>query len=700
MLKVDLYIDGVNVDMFDDENINITDSIQDIRDISKLFTSFTQDFSIPASKTNNKILKHWYNSDVNVGFDVRFPISAEIKVNGANYKRGIIKVIDTKLKNNKAYAYSIRFIGDGIDLANTLSDDTLDMLDLTAYNHTYSGATCRTGLENGLGLSGSSMVAANGTTIERSILYPLITHTKRYVYDSSNTPQFYDTTDGNRLEYTQLKPAIKVMHIIEAIESRYGIEFTRDFFDNGLETSNLYMWLNRHEGNIQGAEDATNYFNAADWSYTAAGSDDDIAYYAGTETAWLESYGKNSTNPDYAGSYAVAWEVDIDVTTTGTGKYDIYILNNAYSNELMYEGLDISGGSTDTISLEYGFNTTGPVSSWGGEKLYIPKIKVVSEGSITVVDATMNLTRKFYSTGVAPVVELGIYDIPQINTTSNIDIPSQIPKQKTIDFLIGLFKMFNLTAYKQDDGKIYVDTLDNFYSAGTERDITRYVDVSEKTVIPSALYDTVEFKYSDVESKLIKAREELIGDVYGDLSYSLANTTFTGGTYTIDVPFSHIMFERLVNVSSGLDTSMLTGLFVNSTDDPIATTEPLLFYYTQGTTGADIEWDYDSGAVPTSTYRMVSNRTTPGTINFNLEFDTYLKTYTFPSLFERFYENYIKEIYGALRRLVTVNAYLPSGFILTYGMNDKIIIHGKKYKINSINIDLIDGKSTLELITE
>ena len=41
---------------------------------------------------------------------------------------------------------------------------------------------------------------------------------------------------------------------------------------------------------------------------------------------------------------------------------------------------------------------------------------------------------------------------------------------KNIDFLTGIFKMFNLTAYYIDDiadadfGKIYVDTLDNYYA--------------------------------------------------------------------------------------------------------------------------------------------------------------------------------------------------------------------------------------------
>ena len=61
MQKIELYIQGQRVDLFKDESITITQSIQNVKDIEKVFTAFTQSFSIPASKTNNKLFKHYYN---------------------------------------------------------------------------------------------------------------------------------------------------------------------------------------------------------------------------------------------------------------------------------------------------------------------------------------------------------------------------------------------------------------------------------------------------------------------------------------------------------------------------------------------------------------------------------------------------------------------------------------------------------------
>jgi hypothetical protein len=64
MNKVDLYVNGFRLDLFDDEEITINLSVQNVQDISKVFTDFTQGFTIPASPRNNEILQHYYNSNI------------------------------------------------------------------------------------------------------------------------------------------------------------------------------------------------------------------------------------------------------------------------------------------------------------------------------------------------------------------------------------------------------------------------------------------------------------------------------------------------------------------------------------------------------------------------------------------------------------------------------------------------------------
>ena len=80
--------------MFKDEsNSNyITQSIKNVKDIAKIFTEFTKTFTLPASKTNNKIFKHYYNYDIVGGFDARIKKSATLELNHLPFKKGKIKI--------------------------------------------------------------------------------------------------------------------------------------------------------------------------------------------------------------------------------------------------------------------------------------------------------------------------------------------------------------------------------------------------------------------------------------------------------------------------------------------------------------------------------------------------------------------------------------------------------------------------------
>ncbi len=109
---IQLYIEGQRVELFKDESVTITDSIQNVKDIEKVFTAFTQSFSVPASKTNNKIFKHYYNYDlVGNNFDARSSKEARIEINDRPYKNGYITLESVKLQFNKPSSYRVTFYG-------------------------------------------------------------------------------------------------------------------------------------------------------------------------------------------------------------------------------------------------------------------------------------------------------------------------------------------------------------------------------------------------------------------------------------------------------------------------------------------------------------------------------------------------------------------------------------------------------------
>ena len=134
---VQIYVKDVDgsfqrLDLFKDENISITDKIQDVRDIAKVFTEFSQSFSVPASKTNNKLFKHYYNADIVDGFDARKRVDARIEINNIPFKTGKVRLEGVNMMNNSPESYRIVFFGDTVKLKDILGDDELG--DLTFYD--------------------------------------------------------------------------------------------------------------------------------------------------------------------------------------------------------------------------------------------------------------------------------------------------------------------------------------------------------------------------------------------------------------------------------------------------------------------------------------------------------------------------------------------------------------------------------------
>ena len=264
MQKVILYIqpqlrnttttqDFVRVDLMEEDLIELTQVIQDARDIEKIFTDYSRTFNLPASKTNNKIFKHWYNPDVD-GFDNQIFCSARIELNHLHFRFGKIKLEEAVLKNGEISMYKVTFFGDTLTLTELIGEDSLDsLLWLNNFNHVASNAYIKDGLENGKDFTVDS-VAYND-----AIIYPLIAHSQSYIYDGTgsqdnglNISNHQNASHlGKRGVFPEdLKPAITVKVILKAIEEQYGITFkTGEFLDSAAMT-NLYMWLHREKGKL------------------------------------------------------------------------------------------------------------------------------------------------------------------------------------------------------------------------------------------------------------------------------------------------------------------------------------------------------------------------------------------------------------------------------------------------------------------
>jgi hypothetical protein len=682
MQKLQLFISGTRIDLFKDESVSITQTIQNIRDIKKIFTEFTKTFSIPASKVNNKIFKHYYNFDIIDGFDARNKVAASIELNNIPFKSGFVKLEGVQLKKNKPYAYKITFFGETVNLKDIVGDDELSALSsLNTLNENYSNTRVRQLLQT--------------LTSSTNLITPLITHTTQLYYDSGSTADdgnlYYNSSNIKGVVWTQLKYALRLQAIIDAIESKYSITFSNDFFNDSSNTTfhNLFMWLHRKKGDVEPAEQVTLAFGQVTlWSpnntpqprlFTASGA--------------LIVSGTLVTYPNSIDSFTLS----MTPTNTSTS-YDIQVFRNGslYFSQQNNTGTTLLNQSDFTMSA--------------GD--YTLKIGTADSSGITF--NTSNIVWEVNGTEGGESLSSAWTDTwrngSQLSTSTTFEfvITEQIPKMKVLDFLTGLFQMFNLTAFVDTDGTIVVRTLDSFYNASsTTWTIDEFVDVKSSTVDLALPYREVNLSYKGLKTFLAIQYEQLENKGWGTLDFSLDNAKYDAPeeSYSIGLPFEHLQYQRLVNATGGANTDIQWGWFVNDNQEPTYSS-PLLFYAIKQSGGTAISFKNSSSSFQSlTTYNVPSNSlalasgTSTTNINFSLEQNEYTLDTSFTgTLFENFYKNYLTDIYNNKRRLTKVKAYIPLKMIYNLKLNDQISLNNNSYRINSITTNLTTGESSIELL--
>ena len=679
------------MDMFKDESVSLTQTIQNVKDIAKVFTNFTKTFSLPASKGNNKVFEHYYNYDIVDGFDARVKKNSTIELNYLPFEKGKIKLEGVDMKNNKPYAYRITFFGNTVDLKDVLGDDTLQALGwLDNFKKPYSSAGIYTGLVSGYDIT------VDAVSYTKAIIAPLITHTTRLFYDSVNHTAEYPDPDGGNLYphssgggshhhgvyYGELKYAIRLHLIIKAIEEQYPeLEFTTDFFNT---TNNayygLYMWLHRKKGDVNDPNQVLQYEEYVDFGLD-------------TTMTNVTAQGEEIIVTGHTTGNKLSTTLNIRPNSAETSRYEV---------EVTRDGSTFATGSAENSDLQLDMNLPN-----GTYKVLLK----VTEEFVFGETGVENAVDWEFSDLLVP--ESHTFDVTQFTVPAEFEfLPTkQIPTMKVIDFLTGVFKMFNLTAFVQDDGKIKVQTLDSFYSGGTSYDISEYVDIDSSQVDIALPYREIQFQYKGLGTKLALQHEQLSnsGIGWGTLEYNAnSGENLDGGIYTVEAPFEHMKYERLRDGNSTTTTTIQVGWCVDDNDDAYIG-EPILFYpiYQQNQDNIRFLTGQDTGQQTTNDYYIPSNSfalsssTSAININFNAELNEWTSDNTFTdTLFDDYYTTYITDVFDIKRRLSKYKAFLPLKILRNYTLADRFVVNNRSYKINSITTNLGTGESEVELLNE
>tara|TARA_R100001443_G_scaffold117156_1_gene140192 strand:- start:2312 stop:4411 length:2100 start_codon:yes stop_codon:yes gene_type:complete len=686
--EVQLYIQDTRVDLFQDESISITDSIQNVSDISKVFTPFSKQFNLPASSTNNKLFKHYYNFDIQDGFDARFTVDARIEINHVPFKSGKLRLNGVGMKENHPHTYKVVFFGEPNSLKELFGDEDLSSLNgLSTYDIKSDSVTgdVSNAFKTGLQSTGS-----NATSIaNRNIVVPLITLQNYYSYDTPSINRLDNVLFSNLKK--ELKPAIKVKRIIEAIQTQYDLTFNMSD-DGSLKTffgsdvfDELYLWLHRQKAPHNDLNNSAQSFGI---NYNSLGvkktlSDYTIISGGGTDVL---SGGKLTINEGE--SYTLRFRF---VASSANVPIEI-VSKDKTTNELLGVQERITTASVMVVRFEN--LTSGNLSS----RVFDPEIRFNNNTSQLISFSAQTTLLNFgleIDKTVNGVTTQHFYANNAFQFDYMLFIQDYLPKMKVIDFLTGLFKMFNLVAYsKRGTSTIFVQTFDDFMTIGTSRDITEYIDINQSTIDRPVPYNQINFKYSPPVTQTSLRFINDYAQVFGDLNYS-SPEKYDGQAFSIDVPFERSVLINLRD-NSGALTNNVEAWWVDA-DSKTTLGKPYLFF--------NRVVDSSSNTVTSSnftSYNAPSNVSSDEnhTLNFGAEYDEFNKDINANSLFSRFYQQYVVQTYNQNGRIIKVSANLPVSFVLNYGVNDIIVVDGQEYYINSIQTDLTTGKSQLELIVK
>jgi len=663
MINTDLYIQDIKqdtdpisyikVDLFKDENIELNSSVSNINDISKTFSDFSQSFTIPASDKNNAVFLHYYNTDIDSAFNnldevVRYNpnirIRGYIECGSLPFRYGVIQLEDVKLKDMQPDSYTVRFFSASVNLSDRFGDDDLTTLDLSEFDHEYNASIFDATYSNSLG---------------EDLYYPLVTSARPYQIGTADANDI--TNNSGKLQFTELRPALKLIRIIEAIETKYNFTFDREFLGRAV-FGNLHMWC---FNNLEFSVDPN---NAVQIDFTTKGNLEDIA---GVTVNLTDNY--FVTNASLLSNATF-----ITITPSAGFESTPYTLIRYLNGE---PWTTVTGVGT----RRFPFRTNNDNAE---HSFYI-----LNQGSFHF---TFKIEMKSFVTGSlqkSATMAEQIIEEP-------ISISANMPKIKVRDFITSLIKMFNLALVPVNSNSFNLLPLDDWYFQGNLIALTKYIDSKEVNFKRPKLFKDILFQHQKsgqiFNEKFRNNQGGILG--YGDLQgiYQIDGTQLK-----VQTEVENLTFARLTDIATGDITNVQVGLSLDKNSQPYIG-KPYIFYKC-GFQNYDTPIKANGHADLTKTYltstendfilEQVSN-----SVNFSTDNSTFLFSEIPRNLYSNYWSDYISDLYSTKRRISNWKANLPIGIIIRLKLNDRIVIDDKAYIINSMKTNLSTGDVDLELL--
>lgn len=752
---VQLEIEGVFVDLYEQDPIKLNFNIEDIVDVA-IQSEYSRQFRVPATDHNYDVFKTLFDVE-GFDFDVTQKREASILIDGAEFRRGEVRLLNIyRSDSENKIDYEIVFLGSTKNLGSKLGNKTISQLDMTAYEHEITYTNIRDsweafpegGLTDGL--------------FDGDIIYPLVDFGN--TYDSNGVPEQTRVALGDGtgihmnnsswpLTVERFRPMMRAKAILDMIFEEAGYTYTSNFF-NSTEFKQIYMsgW-----GNDTIVDTNINNLNLATFGFV----DNEVWQFGPTTNVVggpfinvpmqniIYDWGDNLTATTVGGLQTYSYEtpvngnysfdIGININFSTRSSATIFTLyayqyddGSAFAFPITYTFDLINGGlqceitrsefgqpdTVDTVDVIFTFDPTfGPEYRWSYsifEQLDIntafwPQPAVISGPQIQVTNG-LDAIAEFYGTYINVTEAAGGF-IPTFSFGN---------EYKQLDFLKDLFTMFRLVLVPDvnDPSNFIIEPWTFYIGSGQIKDWTNKIDRNKDKVIKPIVLeqeDRIYYKMAEDKDWLNALNLDEFKEPFGTQIVNSGYEILDGEkTYEIKIaptPFTQIQ-GYTINTSQWEKVIIPQICTQEATDNgvqfkPIAAKERLLYYNGKQLSGT---WYFkdDSDVVQSqlqvpivSYYSQWPPNPNAKILNFQREngYDqegVYNVNYG-QDLYTRYWSTYNSTIYDKWARRLTAYFTLDITDILNFDYKDVIYLEGAYYYVERIYNAPLDSKSLVKV---
>ena len=703
----------VILDLYKDENIPLTLSIDDFKNSAEKVQSYSKAFKVPATKRNNKIFDNVFEitrADDGVIFNPYVRTQALLKQDGFTLFEGYLRLIDITEKKGET-SYNINLYSEAVALADVLADLEFSDLDFTELDHDYEKIQIKASWNDAPGSGITYLNPANAPPVFTSsfrndndtLKYPFVDWDHQMIVaNNPGAPPLSGPYDGmpelGSLEQV-FRPFIQVKYLIDRIfnqghvSSPFPFSYTSAFFDTA-DFKKLYMDFN------WGDAPAPQVWNTSSSSFLSSDSQTAGPHNVKFQIIMTTEFGYDGSTGVFTAPYDnqnYTFTVDVNFITS---------IFNPQPNVLV-QWAHTSGGITNY----YNPTTSGDITSWN----YINVFSFTMQAGDTMELQYTNLNPPPSVVGIPQqiVPAPGTFTTSLSQTTGTTLLQTLRGELGQWEFLKGIMTMFNLVAIpdKSNPSNIIIEPYSDVFinnTSGTSlkdrsiaHDWTDKIDLTQIKLKPLTDLDKktiFKFVEDDDDYAFQNYKNSVNGHLYGSKVYDASGFTILDGTKEIEAePFAATVVKPLMPQYGQLITP---AIYSYNPDD--GTSEG--FENSPG-----IMYNNGKVTMPTQTYYIPpqnggtsENATTflqfshlsaippvPGTtVDFNFG-ECQLVPSSLQSvpdnLFNTYWLPYFKELYHPDTRIMSLKVNLTAGDISGFNLYDTVMIKNRQFRVNKIN---------------